>query len=248
MKLIYVTDLIMATHLCESPQKLSWDQIKKLVQGNKLCVDIYICGGCSRSFETICCLHVHCMKHNGGGSYYFDHVTNTAFPEFDTSCRASLLDTEDTKGYQEQMILKGNPVNRDRNKDIKRVDQLKETDRATDESIVCSNEDKFTHTENDASEKGIEQTDLEEVDDKDRTRERSEKDNYSTVKVRNVERRADGSVTFEMHEDDAHLYQITASTIIDKLKEMGEFFLENKQELEVIISILIRTSLGYLFP
>lgn len=248
MKLIYVTDLIMATHLCESPQKLSWDQIKKLVQGNKSCVDSYICGGCSRTFETICCLHVHCMKHNGGGSYYFDHVTNTAFPKFDTSCSSSLFDTEDIKGSQEQRILKGNPVNINRNKDIYRVDQGKETGRATDESTVCSNKDKFSHTENDASDLGMEQADLKDVDEEDATEERSEKDSYSTVKVRNVERRADGSVTFEMHEDDAHLFQITANTIIEKLKEMGEFFLENKQELEVMISILTERSLRHLFP
>lgn len=53
----------------------------------------YTCGGCSSKFVTVCQLHDHLKCHGSGGSYHFDHMTNIAFPKFDSVC--NFVQTED---------------------------------------------------------------------------------------------------------------------------------------------------------
>ena len=60
--------------------------LKKLLKGRNRSDDMFKCGSCNSSFETICNLHAHCMKHSNGGSYHFDSFTATAFPKYDTTC------------------------------------------------------------------------------------------------------------------------------------------------------------------
>lgn len=56
----------------------------------------YSCGGCTSKFITICQLHEHLKLHESGGSYTFDHVSNTAYPKLDSYC--SYVQTDDIIG------------------------------------------------------------------------------------------------------------------------------------------------------
>ena len=60
--------------------------IMELTQHAQLKKMKYSCGGCLSKFITICQLHEHLKMHGSGGSYHFDHVSNTAYPKYDTFC------------------------------------------------------------------------------------------------------------------------------------------------------------------
>lgn len=53
----------------------------------------YTCSACASGFATVCLLHEHLKFHGSGGSYHYDHVSNTAYPKYDTFC--SYTQTED---------------------------------------------------------------------------------------------------------------------------------------------------------
>lgn len=52
----------------------------------------YTCGACLNKFVTVCQLHEHQKEHGSGGSYHYDHVSNTAYPRFDTFCSFAQTD------------------------------------------------------------------------------------------------------------------------------------------------------------
>lgn len=51
------------------------------------------CGGCSKTFTTVCLLHKHLKSHGSDGSYYFCQKTLTAYPKFDATCSYVQTDT-----------------------------------------------------------------------------------------------------------------------------------------------------------
>lgn len=65
-------------------------ELEQFTQQNK---KKYSCGGCPSKFITICQLHEHLRLHGSGGSFHFDHVSNTAYPKLDSFC--SYVQTED---------------------------------------------------------------------------------------------------------------------------------------------------------
>lgn len=232
----------MTTHLCQIPKKLSWEQIKRSILGRQRLSDNYICGGCCKTFETVCCLHFHCMKHNGGGSYYFDHVTNTAFPKFDTRCSSSQFEEDDLNGEKlTQNVLTGHA--RSINDDVScltlRVDS--ETSQYVADIKMSSD---VNHPEQ--SDYGISDaetgSDTNEVEENCLKQEpcaaRREEDKgkeFAFVKVRNIVKGDDGSITFEMDEKDSHLFDETATTIVEQLKTIGKDHLQKEHELKVRI-------------
>lgn len=85
----------MAMHVCNQTKNTPCKELQKRIEGQWNISNRYICGACFKTFGTICSLHYHCIKHNGGGSYFFDHVTNTAFPKFDVTSSWSQFEEED---------------------------------------------------------------------------------------------------------------------------------------------------------
>ena len=88
----------METHLCDR-RAVTTEQLKEIILGSKRRTDGYKCAGCSKSFQTICVLHYHCMKHGDGGSFFFDHVTRTAYPKHDSTCSYTQVDSDLIDGY-----------------------------------------------------------------------------------------------------------------------------------------------------
>lgn len=75
------------THVCtENKQELNNQCQPLLIQ---FCADVFKCGGCEKNFARICSLHEHLKNHSNGGSYYYDHVSKTAFPKLDLMCTAT---------------------------------------------------------------------------------------------------------------------------------------------------------------
>lgn len=64
----------------------------------------YICGGCFSRFISICHLHKHLENHGSGGSYHFDHISQTAYPKYDTFCSFTQTDM-DYSGRKDESIL-----------------------------------------------------------------------------------------------------------------------------------------------
>ncbi|XP_045210455.2 uncharacterized protein LOC123561859 [Mercenaria mercenaria] len=234
----------MTIHLCQSPKKLTWKQIKQSILGRHRLVDKYNCGGCSRTFETLCCLHFHCMKHCEGGSYVFDHVTSTAFPKFDMRCSATQFDAEDSSNVMLNLkVLTGHARSINSARQITTSHRLKKNDpdieelaksdtETSDDNDRVSFKAKTRHQKEKASEEDVDDGTKEK---KNVAEDRKEREGFAFVKVRNIEKREDGSITFEMNEDDADLFQVTANTIIEQLKRNGGDILETDQEFEVLV-------------
>lgn len=64
----------------------------------------FICGGCFSRFISICHLHKHLEKHGSGGSYHFDHISQTAYPKYDTFCSFTQTDI-DFSGRKSESIV-----------------------------------------------------------------------------------------------------------------------------------------------
>lgn len=236
----YFLDLTMTMHLCQIPKKHSWEQIKRSILGRQRLSDNYICGGCSKTFETVCCLHFHCMKHNGGGSYYFDHVTNTAFPKFDTRCSSSQFEEDDFYGEKlMQNVLTGHA--RNINEDVHcrnvRVDSEKGQSVADIQMASDVDQPKMSHCCISDAETGSDTNDVDEnCVEQEPCAAGMEEDKgkvFAFVKVRNIVKGDDGSVTFEMDEKDSHLFDETATTIVEQLKTIGKDRLQKEHELKV---------------
>ena len=48
----------------------------------------YTCGGCNKHFSLICQLHHHLLTHLESGTYIYNIDTKTAYPRYDSICRA----------------------------------------------------------------------------------------------------------------------------------------------------------------
>lgn len=85
------------TQICaaKSSNDINISIIKKLLKGRNRSGDQYKCGSCRSTFETICNLHAHCLKHATGGSYHFDNFTGTAYPKYDTTCSSTQYELKD---------------------------------------------------------------------------------------------------------------------------------------------------------
>ncbi|KAL4228848.1 hypothetical protein ACF0H5_011888 [Mactra antiquata] len=207
----------MASHICNSSKKISWDKIKLAITGRKKKSDSFICGGCSRTFATICFLHTHCMRHNEGGSYYFDHVTNTAFPKHDTICSSTqhdgdgcfdaVCDTDKIIPCVPRSICENIEDTSKQFHDHSTIDNKCINDEPSDREPFKSNnfDDNDVNTETDVS----------------------------LVQVRNLTKLEDGSVFFEMDEKGALLLDRTAPNIVKEMHNVGDKLMEKSNELKV---------------
>lgn len=178
----------MVLHTCLSDRKLSWERLKPFILGRLRQTDEFVCGQCSRTFTTICSLHLHCIKHNENGSYLFDQVTNTAYPKYNSRCSFSQfedidIDAESSGKYR---VITGHA-------------------RDINTAAITSNDSNMEET-----------TDICFPNDTD-TREETDGE-FVSVNVTLLSRSEDGSIMFEMAGKYSHLFDATAKIVMEQFK------------------------------
>ena len=97
----------------------------------------YTCGGCNKHFSLICQLHHHLLTHLESGTYIYNIDTKTAYPRYDSICRA--VQTFDCKSdvltdnyTREQDENRENDMVEGIHEEQKEVDRNKEDQKAFD--------------------------------------------------------------------------------------------------------------------
>lgn len=205
----------MDSHVCSS-KVLTWEKLKSQILGRHRRNDYFFCGTCCKSFPTICTLHLHCIKHNESGSYFFDSVTNTAFPKYDSQCGISQVEEKDFDDDfpSSYTVLTGHAhdINDVKPEPHTELSKCMEDGSTLDQAshLKINNFHTATSTCSDSSEM---------------TGTNKNKD-FISVSVKLLSQSEDGSIVCEVDAKDSHLFDATANIVLDQITQEDISLLE----------------------